>query len=257
MIAALLTSVAVLGVYLWQDGIIDCPDGRRYTSFRRQPYPFHRRWCAWPKWLLTSLSLASLVMLGALMGSWKGALMLLTLPGAWLCATRPTTVDAPAILLALTSSMLFPAHPYAAVLVAIVGGVIHERVPVFAAIYAWHPLLLVGLVGVQWWRKPAPPDADPRVGRGFVASLSSHRRDHDWLHWEQTVFAMRGLPLFAAWLGVTPAAWCALALSWAARVVCTDLGRLALWAAPLLIRDLPDVPAWMVLLQAVTFRRMA
>lgn len=257
MILAALVSLTVIVVYLWQDGVVDCPDGRRYTSFCRQPYPFHRRWCRWPRNLLWPLTLASLVALGALMGTWKGALMLLTLPGAWLCATRPTTVDAPTILLAFVASMLFPAYPYAAVLLSIVSGVIHERGPVFAAIYAWHPLLLVGLVGVQWWRKPAPPDSDPRVGRGFLRSLVEHRCDHDWLDWKQTTLAMRGLPFFAAWLGVTPAAWCALALSWAARLVCTDLGRLTLWAAPVMIRDLPELPAWMVLVHAVTFRRIA
>ena len=135
-------------------------------------------------------------------------------------------------------------------------GFIHERGPVYAALYAWHPLLLVGLVASGWWRKPAPPDADERVGRGTLSALLAHRQDNDWLSWRQTFFALRLLPFFAAWLGTSPAAWCALGLAWAARGVCTDLGRLVFWAAPLMIRDMPDVPAWLVMAHAVTFRRM-
>src|SRR5690606_27801812 len=87
MIPALLASVAVVGLYLWQDRIVECPDGRRYTSCTAQPYPFHRRWCRWPRWLLIPTSLVCLVALGTLMGTWQRALLLLTLPGAWLVAT--------------------------------------------------------------------------------------------------------------------------------------------------------------------------
>jgi hypothetical protein len=257
MIGALLTSFLVVAAYIWQDGLVSCPDGVRYTSFRRQPYPFHRRFCCWPRDVLIVVSLASLIALGALTGSWKGSLLLLTLPGAWVIATRPTTVDAPAILLAWSASMLFAHHPWLAVLVSCASGVIHERGPVFAALYAWHPLLLVGLIGVQWWRSAAPPDDDFRVGRGFVASLMTHRQDHDWLAREQTLFAARGLPLLAAGYGVSTAAWATLAVAWCTRLVGSDLGRFVFWAGPILVRDLPDVPAWMVMAHAITFRRMA
>lgn len=256
MMHALLASLAVVAVYLWQDGIVACPDGARYTSGRSQPYPFHRRWCGWPEWLLTAVSLASLVALGVLMGTWQRAIILMTLPGAWLIATRPTTVDAPCMLLALGAALLFPSQPYVAVLLSCLAGVIHERGPVFAALYAWHPLLLVGLVCVGWWRKAAPADNDVRVGRGFVYSLLVHRRDHDWLGWQQTAFALRCLPLFAAAYGVSPAAWATLAVAWASRLVGSDLGRFAFWAAPALVRELPDVPSWLILVHVATFRRM-
>lgn len=256
MILALLASVTIIAVYIWQDGFTECPDGRRYTSGVAQPYPFHRRFCRWPRWLLIGVSLASLVTLGVLMGDWKKSLLLMTLPGAWLIATRPTTVDAPAMLLAYAASMLFPSQPYFAVLLSCIAGVIHERGPVFAALYAWSPLLLVGLVGVQWWCQAAPADEDARVGRGFISSVLVHRADHDWLDWPTTVFAMRGVPLMAAGFGVSISAWVALGVAWASRLVGTDLGRFAFWAAPVLVRDLPDVPAWMVLAHAMTFRRM-
>jgi hypothetical protein len=67
---------------------------------------------------------------------------------------------------------------------------------------------------------------------------------------------MRGLPLLAAGYGVSPGAWATLAIAWGSRLVGSDLGRFVFWAAPALIRDLPDVPAWMVILHAATFRRM-
>ena len=257
MIWAVLASMAVVATFLWQDTIFDCNDGRRYTSKRLQPYPFHRRFCAWPETLLTILSVVSVFTLGALMGTWQKALLLTTLPGAWFCVTRPTTVDAPSMLLAYCASLAFPLNPYVAVILAMCSGVIHERGPVFAALYAWHPLLLLGLVGVQWWKKAAPADSDLRVGRGLWHSLIVHRQDHDWLSFKQSAVALRGLPLIAVYYGVSTPAWIALGLAWVSRIVGSDLGRFVFWAAPAVVRDLPELPAWVVLLQAVTFRRAA
>lgn len=257
MLGALIASLAVLGAYVWQDGFVECNDGRRYTSGKAQPYPFHRRWCGWPQPMLVIATLSSLVALGTLMGSWTKALLFVTLPGVWGCATRPTTVDAPAMLLAWVAGMLFPTQPYAAVALSCVAGFIHERGPVFAALYAWHPLLLVGLVAMGWWRKPAPPDEDLRVGRGFIKSIFAHRQDNDWLNWQATFFAARALPMLALGYGTSTAGWLSLGLAWVTRIICTDLGRMVIWAAPLMIRDMPEIPAWMVLVQAVTFRRMS
>ena len=242
---------------IWNDGINDCNDGERYTSDKPQPYPFHRRWCSWPKKWLTYTSIGSLVMLGWLMDDWKHALVFCTLPGFWFAATHPTTVDAPAMLLALLAALLFPIQPWVACLLACLSGVIHERGPVFAALYAWHPLLLVGLVAVGWWRKAAPPDGDALVGRGLLQSLTLHKPFHDWLGTDQNVFALRGLPLMAAYFGESPQAWAALAVAWCSRLVGTDLGRFAFWAAPIMVRELPDFPAWMAMTHAVTFKRMA
>lgn len=256
MSIAALISLALVGVYIWQDGTIMCPDGLRYTSGTAQPRPFHRRFCGWNVAVLQVTTYASLVALGTLMGSWIGAVMLMTLPGAWLLTTRPHTVDAPSMLAAWCASLIFKDHPYAAVLLSCLAGFVHERGPVYAALYTWHPLLLVGLVAVGWWRKPGPLDLDMRVGRGFVATLDAHRPDHDWLNWRQTFFALRFLPFFAAWHGIATSTWIALGISWATRLICTDIARLAFWAAPLLIRDMPDVPAWMVMVHALSFQRM-
>lgn len=256
MIGGVIVAATVIAACIWQDSIQPCNDGFRYTSGRAQPSPFHRRWCGWPRWLLKLTTYASLLALGAFMRDWKHALVFCTLPGFWFCATRPTTVDAPAMLLALAGATLFPREPFAGVACACLAGTIHERGPVFAALYAWNPILLVGLVGSGWWRTPGPPDADALVGIGFVRALLRHRPFHDWLGWEQTIFALRGLPLMAAHFGASPAAWWSLAIAWGSRLVGTDLGRFAFWAAPVMVRDLPELPSWMVMLHAVSFRRM-
>lgn len=253
---ALVVSVLCVGLFIWQDRVHPCNDGDRYTSGRAQPYPFHRRWCGWPPRLLRVVSWACLVGLGVMMGSWKGSLLLLTLPGAWFIATHPTTVDAPSMLLALGGASLFPEHPYAACLLSCLSGFIHERGPVFAALYAAHPLLLVGLVASGWWRKAAGADKDKPVGRGLMASIQAHRKYTDFLDWKVNLFSLRGLVPFAAFYGVSPAAWLTLAVAWASRLVGTDAARFLFWAAPVLVRELPDVPAWLVLVHAVSFRRM-
>ncbi len=256
MLFAFIASVALVVIYVWQDGLRTCNDGRRYVSGVPQPYPFHRRWCSWPKQMLIVMSLTSMVVMGTAMGDWKKALLLLTLPGACFLVTHPTTVDGPAILLAWGASLLFPTHPWFAVLMSCVAGFVHERAPVYAALYAWHPLLLVGLVAVGWWRTPAPPDDDIRVGRGFIYSFLTHKGDHDWLSLQQTLTSSRALPVMAGFYGVSTAAWLALGLAWGQRLICSDLGRLVFWAGPIIVRDLPDVPTWLVLVQVMTFRRM-
>jgi hypothetical protein len=201
--------------------------------------------------------------MGALMGTWQGAVLLMTLPGAWFVATHPTTVDAPSMLLALVASLLFPTSPYAAALLACLSGFIHERGPVFACLYTlaggiWAgPLfLLVGLVAVGWWRTPARPDRDELVGRGLLHALKVHRPYVDFLDWKVNLFALRAVPFAAAYYGASPFAWVSLAVAWFSRVVGTDACRYAFWGAPMLIRQLPpDFPAWAVGVHLATFRR--
>lgn len=118
-------------------------------------------------------------------------------------------------------------------------------------------LLLTGLCCVGWWRKPTTPDDDKLVGRGFIYAIKAHKPYVDWLDWGVNVFSLRGLPLMAAYFGVSPWAWLTIAVAWASRLVGSDNGRLILWGAPALILAMPhDIPAWMVLAHAVTFRRL-
>jgi hypothetical protein len=254
LLAALVTALCIV-VHAWQDRINDCNDGNRYTSGKPQPYPFHHRWCGWPKRVLQVATYASLLALGMLMGGWKGALLLGTLPGFWFISTHPTTVDAPAMLLALGAALLFPSSPWFAVLLACVSGFIHERGPVFAALYAWHPLLLVGLVCVGWWRKPAHADGDQLVGRGLLHAIRAHKPYVDWLDMNVNLYSLRGVWLAMAYYGCSVRALATVGVAMLSRIVGTDSCRYVFWAAPLVVRELPDVPAWAVLVHVVTFRR--
>lgn len=256
--AQLGVSLAVVLLILWQDGDNQSNDGDRYISGAPQPTPFHRRFCSWPRWLLRPLSLVSLVALGACMGSWKGALLFMTLPGAWFLATHLTIVDAPCMLLALGSSLAFKDHPWLAVLMSLASGFMHERGPVFAALYAWHPLPLIGLLAVGWWRQPAERDKDRLVGRdSLLATIRAHKPYVDFLDWRVNVYALRAVLPLACFTGVSLQAWVTLAVAWFSRVVGTDACRYALWGAPLIVREVgADAPLWVVAVHCMFVRRM-
>jgi hypothetical protein len=253
---ASIVSLAAIALCIWQDGVQPCNDGDRYTSGGAQPYPFHRRFCGWNPWMLRAASLVGLAAMGTMMGDAKHALLFVSLPGFWFCAVHLTCVDAPAMALALLAAVVFPHNIYIAAGLSCLAGFVHERGPVFAALYAWHPFLLVGLVCVGWWRSPAKSDKDKLVGHGLLSSIWAHRPYNDWLDWKVNVLALRGLPFFAAYYGASPRALAALAVAWASRLVGTDGARFIWWGSPLLIRELPDIPWWLVLAHVVTFRRM-
>ena len=258
MIAQLVTaaiSACIVSLYVWQDGIHDCNDGVRYTSCMPQPTPFHHRFHHWPKKLLVPVSLLSMVGLGIAMGDWYRAAMLLSLPGAWFICTRPTTTDAPCMLLAWGSSETWHTYPSLSIVLAIASGAIHERGPVFAAIYAWNPVMLIGLAGVQWWRKQGGPDADRLVGHTLVDSIKAHKLYQDLLDPWTVVYGLRGVLPLAAFGCSSPRAWLALCVAFATRVIGTDTCRFLWWSAPVLLKDSPSSPMWFLMLHVLTFRR--
>ncbi len=259
MIYAALIGVVVVALYVWQCGVSPCQDGARYTSGQPQPSPFHRRFHAWPPRVLMIVTWVSFAAISAMHGRWDRALCFMTLPGVFMCCVMPTTVDSPSLALAMASSALWTTHPVYALACSALSGAIHERGPVFAALYAWTPWLLVGLVAVQWWAKRAAPNhasadlADRLVGHGFVGTIVAHKPHVNLLNEGGLVWALRGVPLLAAWLGAPVQAWVALGVAYASRIVATDTARSMMWAAPILIRDV-DAPAWAVALHVVSFR---
>jgi len=262
MIAAALIGLAAVALYAWQDGINPCQDGARYTSGTPQPSPFHRRFHAWPPRVLMIVTWASFVATACLLGAPSRAVLFLSLPGVWMCIVMPTTVDGPAMMLSLASALLWPVSPVAAVLVAACSGAVHERGPVFAAIYSWSPWPLLGLLAVQWWAKPAAPNhaspelADRLVGhKSTLATMLAHRPHIDLLADGGLVWALRGIPLWAAYVGAPAQAWVALGVAFASRLVGTDTARCLLWAAPAFLMHL-DPPWWVVALQVASFRRV-
>ncbi len=186
--------------------------------------------------------------------------MFLTLPGAWFCITHPTCPDLVAMSLAWGAATLWPVHPYAAVALSLASGFVHERGPVFAAVYAWTPWLLVGLLAVQWWAKAVPRSpsgrlADTLTGHTTLGAIKAHKPHQDLLDWQTLVWPLRAVIPVAAWLGASPAAWAALALAYLSRILGTDTSRFMMWAAPPLLARAGACPAWIVALHVMTFRR--
>jgi hypothetical protein len=171
-------------------------------------------------------------------------------------------VDGPSMALAVASASLMPSHPVIAVACSLLSGAIHERGPVFAALYAWSPWPLIGLLAVQWWATRASPDhrspelADRLVGhKSMLATMLAHKPHVDLLNEGGLVFALRGIPILAAWQGVSWHAWTALAVAFASRLVGTDTARCLMWAAPALLLEI-DPPWWAVVIHIMTFRRV-
>lgn len=258
MIAYLIASAVALSfvvVYVWQDGWNDgmgagC-DARFYTGAIKPPlHPFNRRFCGWHPKALIAANWLGFVFLVASMGDWKKALLVASLPGMWIMCTF-ATVDGPAIALAWGAAMLMKSgHPWLAVPVAILGGFVHERSPVFAAIYAWHPLLLVGLIGVQWWKKSS--NGNP----SFMMHARHWRTHGDLLDWNTWVWPLRGVVPIAVLGGpVGPVSWVALGVSALTRTMGNDISRFFIWAALPFVNDMPSPPLWLVLVHVATFRR--
>lgn len=256
MVAQGAVAAAFVALYAWQDGMHQSNDGRRYTSGKPQPPPFSRRFCGWPLKVLKWTSLVCLVALGAAMPSWQATVALMALPGAWFVATHPTTVDAPAMLCAWLGSQLMPSHPVLGVLLSAAGGFVHERAPVFCALYAWSPWPLLGLAASGWWRKPAERDGDVLVGdTSLLGTIRAHKPYVDWLDGRVHLLHLRGLWLVAA-TAPSPQVLATTAVALASRLVGTDGGRFLLWAGPALAAAMPaDVPLWVLALHVLTFRR--
>ncbi len=260
MIAAALVGLAAVALYAWQLGIHQTQDGARYSSGTAQPSPFNRRFHEWPARVLMIVSWLSVPALCVMLGSWQRALIFATLPGVVTVAIWPTTVDGPAMALALAASTILPQSLPAAIFLSCVAGAIHERGPVFAALYSLSPWPLLGLLAVQWWVKKAPANhasselADRLVGhKSMLDTMLAHKPHVDMLGDGGLLWSLRGVVPLAAWLGAPIQAWLALGLAYASRLVATDTARAMMWAAPILLRDM-NPPTWAVALHVMTFR---
>ena len=169
------------------------PDAARYLLAGRGvrvAKPFHLRWlfpylceddvrkwrvlwlCSWP--LLAGLMFTySWLHDVGVYRSLAAAVVLLALPGVLgPSVVRPVGVDLPAMVLGLGAVVAAQVDwlPLAVVLICL-AGLGKESMPVWAALWLWNPVLLVGLipVGLRAWRvKPQIDEVTARADLRFV-----------------------------------------------------------------------------------------
>lgn len=156
------------------------------------------------------------------------------LPGVAFSLRYPVLVDAPALALALLSAVLWPVAPWASVLVAILAGCVRESAPVWAALYAWNPWALLGLlpVVIRWGMRCGedPAGYGDALAHPLRSSLAAHRGR--WLSPALMVAPWGGMIVGLVSLDLRLGA--VLVAGYGQLLIATDSVRLYQWAAPVL-----------------------
>ena len=259
------------------------PDGHRYVALAvglRVPRPFNLRWLI-PKlcgrserrWKISTIAgvLAGAVGTALLAPTWQtalaAALIFAALPMNRFNLLTPVLVDAPALAFAVLAAVAWSEGLWwLGILLALASGATKETGPVFAALYAWTPWLLIGLLAPfvrGLFATPGPDVIDkPYADQPEVVALCHRSTEHPlrtgwqihrkmiWspvmvLPWGGALVALTNLDLQ---LGVL------LAVAYAQLLVATDTVRLYQWAAPLMcVAAAGAVPvAWLPVLVVLT-----
>ena len=228
------------------------PDGARYFAAAKQRVarPFHYRWLLprllgqdvrkW-KWTTHAALWACLPLMFVYAGlGWRGVAagaMVTGLAGVWSFNRRlPVLVDGTAMAFALASAVAVQhgLWPLGLVL-ALVGGCVRETSPVFAALYAWNPLALIGLLApaLRHLQREGPDVLDDKnrwiLDHPMKASREYHaglQRAHYILPWGAAIVALSN---FSPQLALT------LAVAYGQLFVVTDTVRLYMWAFPVVL----------------------
>jgi len=231
------------------------PDGRRYLRMAEghaEPLPFALRRglpqiCRTSGFRWVVANVVSMVYAAAGIGvlaSQHGATLeqsilasalFLGLPWVRFCWKCPVLVDMPALMCAVLAAVAWPVSPFASVAILIVGAYISERVPIWAAIFAWEPILLLGLIvpllNYALARRAVVSDDDPHADilrHPIRTGLGWHRGK--WLSLQVMI-----LPWGACLVAATdPSVWrlAALGAGYAQLLLATDTVRLYQQAAP-------------------------
>ena len=248
------------------------PDSARYLTVHAPPSPFHLRpllpWLCGQsaiRWYLATWLGVALLAVGTatLAPGWQGitaAALVLALPSVRFALTHVVLVDMAALGLATASAALMVnGWIVPAVILALLAGAAKESAPVFAALFAWHPLLLVGLIVpaiVKLVRKPGSDILrEPEHAWILAHPFKAGRKYHDRM-------VIDAMPVL-----VTPWGACVLALgapsvqlfatlaaAYAQLLVATDTVRLYQWSAPVVAIAATSAvdPRWWPLMVVVT-----
>lgn len=240
------------------------PDSSRYIlagQGKRVARPFNLRWllprlCAdvawrwWAVWFASwPVAAAGMIWWGHELGLevWQGAaaaVFVLSLAGVWaphVC--RPVSVDLPAMAVSIVAVAALDAGwwPLAVVLV-LVAGSIKETSPVFAALWGWHPVMLIGLLAPVIAAIFNRSELDRITATGANGVLK-HVHDHPvrsaWEHhqgkWRDPRMVTQWGPGLAALYRPSWQVAAVIAAAYAQLIVATDMYRIIHTAAgPLL-----------------------
>ncbi len=220
------------------------PDEYRYWQPGPRVRPFHLRW-ALPALLGQNIRLwrgtqyVSLGALGGLLwaytGVWWSCLLILGSSGVLFNIRHPILVDLPALVLALGAAVAWRNDLWwLTILLALTAGCVKETAPVFAAVFAWHPLAFIGLVPVAI-RALMKSGSDACPAGSPAANAIERPLRSSWEHHKDLPLWVWVLPwgvLLAALANPSPQLGVALTLAYAQCVVATDTVRLYQWALP-------------------------
>lgn len=228
------------------------PDSYRYLAMgagEKAYTPFNRR-ILFPfickdvvsRWEI--LSISSIVLLPLLVGyyvysilhSWESALfavgLMAGMPSMKFWKDVPVLTDAPALCLSVLAALL--PYPFNVIFVCI-GAFGRETVPLFAALYAWNPILLVGLIPIGVWAFIAPRGKDQLDRESWLDhpfETAKKFKKNLWLSPKMMVY-----PLGAALASLFYPSWQLVVttlVAYSQLVVATDWVRLYVWATPVM-----------------------
>lgn len=247
---SVLIGLGAYALYLYNYGSRITPDGEFYLSMGRRnpaPTPYRYRWLlprilkanvrAWN--VVTGASLVLTCPLIALYGGEAGLVAVclwVGLPWFRLGVRYPVLTDAPAMMLTLLALVLIPYSMALAVITVAIAAMMRESAPVYAALFTWNPIFLIGLIpaivahfatkkgdipmGAEWLRNPKKSAWDFHGGKLLDPRLML-------LPW--------GVALAAMLHGQFWVAIPALAVAYGQLLIANDLTRLYQWAAPIVV----------------------
>jgi len=177
------------------------------------------------------------------------------LPGIAFSVRHPVLVDAFGMALALGAALMLSVCWPIAIVLAFLAGCTRETAPIWAAVYAWNPLLLVGLVpvGVRWLMRSGPDVLDPKNAWILEHPIKASIEFHAGRWTDPLLMVLPWGGLLAGITAFTVQTLVAVGLGYSQLLVATDAVRLYQWAAPVLaLAAVAAVPAWALPIVALT-----